>query len=255
MLRDAAPDRLSASPLTVRFTDAGPDLPAQQAAPWNRTWLKPDATELARGIVQNSTASDAPEPVPAVAAWNLGSGAVIAAAFSASPEVVEALADRVANPPRDPRFSIRVQHGSTITITLDAADERGFINNLSPRVQRNVDGQIEPHTSVMQQVAPGRYEARLPAASSPAILTLFVEGRPIDRFAVAGRYPPEFDAIGNDHAVMERLARETRGAVIGTAHTRPIDFHWPVRTIRLSVYAALAAAALVAGGLVRWRLG
>lgn len=255
MLRSASPDRLNASPLTVRFSGAGPRLADQTVALWNRTWLKPDASELARGAVADAPGSEAPQPVPAVAAWNLGSGAVIAAAFAASPQVFDVLAERVANPPRDPRFTITVQPGPTLTVTLDAADPRGFINGLAPRLQRSLDDLTNAAFVAMPQVAPGRYTARLDNTSASAVITLFVEDQPIDRFAVAGRYAPEFEAIGNDRAAMERIARDTGGAVIEPARTRPIDFHWPVRTVRLSVYAALAGAALVSAGLIRWRLG
>ena len=65
LLRSASPRRLETTSLSIRFTPAGPRLPAQAASPWNRTWLKTGATELADGRDQNG------ESVPAIAAWNL----------------------------------------------------------------------------------------------------------------------------------------------------------------------------------------
>ena len=37
------------------------------------------------------------------------------------------------------------------------------------------------------------------------------ERRVLDRFAVAGRYAPEFDAVGNDHERMRELAARSTG--------------------------------------------
>ena len=54
----------------------------------------------------------------------------------------------------------------------------------------------------------------------------------MDRIAVAGRYAPEFDAIGNDRSAMNQLARRTGGAVIDPAQTSPSSFIGPLGASR-----------------------
>src|SRR5206468_11094917 len=99
----ASPTWLEQSTLDVAFTDAGPVLSSLAVSPWNRTWTKPGATELAKGKAAREAGGEA---VPAAAAWFSGNGAVIAVAFRAAPRVASVLAQRVALPPRDPRFKI-----------------------------------------------------------------------------------------------------------------------------------------------------
>ena len=94
----------------------------------------------------------------------------------------------------------------------------------------------------------------LPAPSRATFATVRLSGRVIDRFAVAGRYPPEAEAIGNNRPAMDALARATGGAVIEPSHTAPLDFRWPTRAISLTAYLAAAGAALIVAGLLRWRV-
>jgi len=260
-MRAASPPWLGRDAITVRPTDAGPRFSPQRAAPWNRTWLKRDATELAEG-----TAASGNERLPAIAAWNVGAGAVVAAAFTPSPALVDALVDRVAAPPRDPRFRVTHHAGRELRVTLDAIDKRagagagagsnpgGYMNHLAPRLEFSGDATRSSDAIAMPQTAPGRYEVTLPASPVGAFATVRVQGRVVERFVVAGRYPPEFEAIGNDRSAMEALARASGGGVIEPAHTSPIDFRWPTRAILLSAYLAAAGGALIVGGLVRWRI-
>ena len=254
LLRAASPRYLQTSPpLRVSFTDAGPALPPLAVSPWNRTWIKSAATELARG---RTGADD--ELVPAAGAWFSGNGAVIAVAFHADAGVVAALARRVALPPRDPRFKIAWDPGARLSVTLDAADADRPINDLSPRLKLfDADAASLPAPRdgaiPIPQTAPGRYELSVPAPARPAFASVSIDGRPIDRIAVAGRYAPEFDAIGNDLAAMRELAQTSGGAVIEPAQTTPIDFRWPVRHTALSSWLAACGAALIGAGLIVWR--
>ena len=252
LLRSAAPRNLvESSPLAVTFTTAGPPLPPRAVSPWNRTWLKSGATELASG----REGDDASIPMlPAVAAWSIGNGAVIAAAFKADAGVISALAERVALPPRDPRFKVAWDPASRLIVTLDAADRNVHLNNLSPRLELFNSDSRSRQTMPIPQTAPGRYELSIPAPATPLFASVYVDAHPIDRLAVAGRYPSEFDQIGNDHAAMRELARSSGGEVIDPARTTPIDFRWPVRRVVLSSYLAGGGAMLVALGLLRWRL-
>jgi hypothetical protein len=79
-------------------------------------------------------------------------------------------------------------------------------------------------------------------------------GSILDRIALAGRYPPEFAAIGNDENALRELAVRTGGAVIDPTQTRRIRFDFPREERPLSSWLALAAALAIASGLVVWRL-
>jgi hypothetical protein len=106
----------------------------------------------------------------------------------------------------------------------------------------------------LPQTGPGHYELDLPAPRTPAFAAIRVEGRLIDRIAVAGRYAPEFDAIGNDHAAMEELAHRTGGQVIAPRQTWPIDFRWPAKVMPISSILAVLGAAFIAVGLGWWKM-
>ena len=80
-----------------------------------------------------------------------------------------------------------------------------------------------------------------------------VHSKAIQRFGVAGRYAPEFEAVGNDHAAMEELARRTGGRVISAGDNGRIDIQWPVERVGLESECAVAGAAILLGGLWRWR--
>src|SRR5207237_9717401 len=101
--------------------------------PLNRTWRTDGATELARGQANS-------EPIPPVAAWFSGAGAVIAAAFNADPTIATALADRVAVPPRDPRFKISWQLDSNVRARVTATENDRPLNDLQARLVLSVGG-------------------------------------------------------------------------------------------------------------------
>jgi hypothetical protein len=129
-----------------------------------------------------------------------------------------------------------------------------YMNNLAPRLEFSADATRAGDAVAMPQTAPGRYELVVPAPSSPTFCAVRLNGRVIDRFAVAGRYWPEFEHIGNDRPAMDALARATGGAVIEPSQTTPIDFRWPTRPVSLSAYLAAAGAICLVAGLLRWRI-
>ncbi|MEA2708510.1 MAG: hypothetical protein QOF78_1111 [Phycisphaerales bacterium] len=249
LMRAASPPWLGREPITVRFTDAGPRFAPQQVSLWNHAWLKRDATELAVGVAKSG------ERVPAVAAWNVGAGAVISAAFTPAGSIVEGLAERVATPPRDPRLRVTHDAARELRVTLDASSsESGYLNGLAPRLELSPDATRSSDAITMTQTAPGRYEIAIPAPPHPTFASVWLNGRLLDRFAVAGRYTPEFEAIGNDRPAMDSLARATGGAVIDPGNIAPLQFRWPTRPIALAPYLAAVGAAFVLVGLVRWRI-
>jgi hypothetical protein len=252
MLAAAWPERLVASAVNIKYEgDLAPLLGGHAVAPWNRTWLKKGASELA-------SATHEGERVPLCGRWAVGNGAVIACGFAPSEAELAAMAGRIARPPRDPRFTVTWDAGPRLVVRVDAAAEGGkYLNDLALRVEladENDAGRVSGGHDV-PQVSPGRYEVSLPAPRARSFATLRHDGRVVDRVAVAGRYAPEFDAIGNDHAAMRALAERTGGRVIDRAWTKAIDFPMPRRAVALGRWLALAGAFAVGLGLVRWRVG
>ena len=252
LLRAAAPDELQHDAVRIHFIgNTAPDLgDAVHLAPlWNRTWPKRDAAELAfadwRG--QHTTLA---------AKWIYGAGMVAAAAFPATSAEAQAITALVARPPRDPSFRVAWSVGPQLVISIDAEEGERHLNDLDLALDLEAQSSSPGHSDITRipQTAPGRYELSLPAPRSAVLATVRLAGRAIDRFAVAGRYPPEFDAIGNDRVAMRALATNTGGAVIEPNHTGPIDFAWPTRAISLVSPLAAAGAALLAIGLAIWKL-
>ena len=75
----------------------------------------------------------------------------------------------------------------------------------------------------------------------------------MERVAVAGRFPPEFDAVGNDRRAMRELAERTGGAVVEPSQTGPLRLPPGTRDVPLTSPLAVAAATLIALGLIWWR--
>ena len=249
LFQNIAPDLLINDPVSVAFVAPLDTLPERQASPTNRTWLKPDAKLLARSEQKD-------EVVPLAASWKVGAGAVVATAFQATPAEREALARLVEQPPRDPRFTVQIKTGTTLTVTVDAADKDEYLNNLPLTLElTDLPPTAARKTHAVPQSAPGRYELSLRAPDRPMLATVRHEGQTLARRALAARYPREFEAIGNNLFNARELASRTGGAVIPPTKTTPIQFDFPTRAVSLTSWTAAAGALLLAAGLVRWRLG
>jgi hypothetical protein len=271
LLRSASPTHIENETVTVRF-DSSLNLPGRQLDSWNRAWIKTNATQLAATDLVNqpavelnhqprarnttgpaaSAASDARElqttRLPLAARWQIGLGSVAAFAFTPTPSEVTALTQQFAAPPRDPRFKVTWQCDSTIKVSVDASTEAGYLNGLH-FVLKLGDQSPQP----LNQTEPGRYSLELPAARSPALATIQLDGHVIDRHAIAGRYAPEFDAIGNDDAALAQLAARTGGHLIPPTQHTPIVFNWPPKLVRIDSYLAASGAILLAIGIIRLR--
>ena len=206
--RAAQPSLLLRESVNVVFENGAKSLSGVAASLWNRTWLKPDATSWARV-----------DKIPMAGYWHIGSGCVAALAFQPDLPRIESIASLIAHKPRDPRFSVRWGTGGPLHVIVDAADSGRLLNDL--RITLELSGE---KTSPLQQTAPGRYEAVIASPRDSQIATLRTGDEIIDRISIPGRYPPEFDAVGNDHAAMATLAELSGGQIIWPSDHRALVF-------------------------------
>jgi hypothetical protein len=258
LARTAQPDHVRREPVRVRFRGALESIPAADVPLWNRTWPKERSEPVAEAEVAGAAATMA-------ARWNVGEGRVLSAAFSPPPALAEALAADVQRPPRDPRFTVTWTAGPTLRVAVDAVEGPTYLNGESlslELVDRSGSASVAPSPTRaapvarhIPQVAPGRYELTLAAPREPVVARVRRRGSSLATFAVAGRYATEFDAVGDERAALAALARRTGGTVVEPGVTRPLDLPRPRTPVPLLSWVATAGAALVAAGLVRWRVG
>jgi hypothetical protein len=245
LARGAAPDRIMRTRLGMEFTGELAGMRSQVDL-WNRTWLKTGATLWA-------DAAHAGERVPVAARWSFGQGTVVAIAAPISASEVEPIVRLIARPPRDPRFAVHVDAGPKLLVRVDAMDGQTALNGL--RLTLDLwPPPLGTSSHTVGQSAPGRYELVLDSPRRPMVATVRHEGRPIDRFAVPGRYAPEFDAIGIDAQALDELARRTGGRVIQPDQARPIDFGLGTDRVGLWPWFAATGAVFIAAALVRWKV-
>lgn len=240
LLSMVAPDHLQRQPMTIDFEGDLSKLPAAQVDLFNRTWLKPSATLLAQGKTTEGV-------IPLAARWQVGQGQVLCAAFSPTAAQASQMAHLIQHPPRDPRFQVIWDASAQLHVTIDAQSSGKYLNGES------FDLLLGTSSHAIPQTGPGRYELILPAPRDPAIAQIHHAGQTLDQFPIPGRYAAEFDSIGNNRAKMERLARQTGGAVIAPTNVRPIDFHWPANPRPLFPWLAALGASFLAAGLALWR--
>lgn len=247
LLQASSPDHLLLQPQAIVFGDQLAGVGPITTAPVNRTWQK-DGTELLAWTVLGD------ESIPAAAAWNVGTGRVLAAAFPARDMPVPAMADLIARPVSDPRLRVSWSGASKVTVHVDATDSDGYLNGLNLTLDLiATGGDAEPRKVPIAQIAPGAYSATFAAPRRPALAVIRHDGNVISRYALPGRYAPEFDAIGNDTDTLRRLAGQTGGRLIAPNESSPIDFHFPTRRISLRDWLAAAGAVMIGLGLLHWR--
>jgi hypothetical protein len=241
MLRAASPNRMLRESIAVSFQNELAALPGRSISSANRTWLKDSATELATGKSSSET-------FPLAARWRVGDGEVIAMVFSPTSTEIETIANLMARRPRDPRFSVRWKSVPKLNVRIEAQDHGQQMNGVSLSIQIGQTPAVQ-----MPQTAPGRYEIDLRSPRSPQIATIRHEGEVVDRFAIAGKYPAEFDAVGNDVATLEELADRTGGRMIEPSDHGEIQFNQ--KRMFQSIASLMAAIGSVCIGLslVWWR--
>jgi hypothetical protein len=249
LMQAASQDRIERDPVTVTFRDEAATVPAKTTSLWNRVWVKSGAIELAETSMRSET-------IPMAARWHDGEGQTAALAFDADAAQVEALRKLIERPPHDPRFHVSFETGERLQITVDAVDSDSVLNDepVSVDLTDLSDVHSPGASQPVPQTAPGRYELSVPAPRSAALATVRDRGRPIAQSAIAGRYPAEFEALGNDHAAMSQLANQTGGQIILPDQASAIQFHWPRKPVPLTSLLAIAGAAMIAIGLAWWKL-
>jgi hypothetical protein len=244
--RAALPERVSHERVTLAFENEVKSLPGEDVGVWNRVWLKPEAERWAIAKVNGIE-------LPLAGFWRVGSGCVAATAFDLDESRAMAIAERIAQKPRDPRFSVRWENGSRDHVIVDAIDAGRFVNDLS--VELTITDGAGAKSLALEQTGPGRYEANFAAAKESRIAILRVGDEVIDRAALPGRYTAEFDAVGNDRAALREIADRSGGEVILPTDHEPIDFRWPTREIALTGWICGMGLVLIGAGLVVWRVG
>jgi hypothetical protein len=158
----------------------------------------------------------------------------------------------IAQLPRDPRLKVSWNSGSELHVSVDAVDGKKYLNDL-PLTLEIWDQDSPASQQAIPQSAPGLYELTVPKPRQPAIATVKLAGRWIDRIALAGRYAPEFDAVGEDRLALESLAARSGGQVVPPSQTTPIQFHFPREPHPLDSWLAAAGAVLIGLGLIAWK--
>jgi hypothetical protein len=248
LLGSAWPKRLIEMPTNVRFINDLAALPPRPVLPWNRIWLKKSASPLAQ-------TDYAAEQIPLCARWTVGNGEVVACGFAPTPAEIGAIAKLIAKPPRDPRFAITWNAGPNLKVRIDASQAGQYLNGLALKLDLSEDeSPTAAQIHAIPQTAAGRYELSLPAPRRRTFASIRQANSLIDRIAVAARYAPEFDAIGNNYDALRTLTQRTGGKVIDRSWTKPIDFPFPRRELALAPWLGFFGAVVMALGLARWRV-
>lgn len=183
---------------------------------------------------------------PVAARWQAGLGQAISVAAEIDRSRLAALASSMQRAPIDPRFQFAWDERNE-TVTVAAADQGAPLNDLAITLRRN------DRAMPFLQVAPGQYRAAISRSGEPSIAIVEHAGRVIGRRAVASRYAPEFDRIGNDLTALRALAARTGGRLIEPGDASPIEFpnaaEW--RSTRAWLAAIGAVVLLLAIVLIR----
>jgi hypothetical protein len=240
LARSAGDPQLETTPAHIRFVGnvAGNGLAV--VSPWNRTWLKKEASVFAL--------SDEGDPLAAW--WQVGNGRVAALAFDPmghDQPMLDLMDATLTRPPRDDRFTIHwSEQAGQVTVQIVADDKGKPFNDAALSLLGTVS---EP----IPQIAPGEYALTFDAPRQAMVVAIAFNGNVIDRHALAGHYPAEFSAIGNNYANLHQLAKQTGGRLIGPADHSPIDLPRHLADISLTPLLCILAAGSIAGALLIMR--
>ncbi len=248
LVRGAPGDRLIQSPLRIEFDlGTGQVPPVHLVTTMNRTWAKSGAR-----VIAQTFSTPAETSLPAAATHRVGNGSVTAMAFMPNEAELAAVNRLMAEQPTDPRYAVDWSLSRRGRVRIDAKDGDKFLNGQSFELDlSSVRGETARVT--FTQIAPGRYEADVPASADPRLAIVSLDRHEIARAPLSGRYAKEFDAIELNERALQTLADRTGGRVIGPDQKTPIEFPRRWEMASLTPYAAILAAVLTALGLIQWK--
>jgi hypothetical protein len=235
LLKQALPTRYEHTPITIE---------AQIIPEWNHTWLRDGASAIMKAT-----------NTPLAASWQRGFGRVTAIAYPADIAATIAVTSQIETPPRDPRFSVSWEAGSVLKIRVNAIAGDELLNGQAIQLQLREADQVGQSSkpATIPQTGPGLYELSVPSPRRPMIAAVLHDSQVLERIAVAGRYAPEFDHIGNDIPALQELANRTGGQVIAPNRVAPIDFRWPEKTTSIAPVLAFGAFIFIGAAMVLHR--
>lgn len=240
LLRSATPSMTEHRPVRIELMDVLKNVSSDEVQPWIRTWLKPDAQLLARSEDETSAVLGA--------IWNLGLGRVMALSFEPSLQLIEIVGDLLLAVPIDPRFDVTFDLGRELQVEVQAQQQGSPMNRLELTLELGMTGGgASVHR--LEQVAPGRYQVVLPAPADSTQARMLHEGAEIARAPLAGRYPPQFERIGNNRDTLGMLVDRWGGRIV-EPDEQVLDLRTRRATVSLQPWLITAGALLMAGWLV-----
>lgn len=192
---------------TIAFSGDLSSLSARSARPWFNSWLKSDARAL------TST-------VPMAARRTVGLGTVASFAFALQPDELDAAARAFSSRTSDPRVRIR-WNDDTQRIRIELADAGQSIHGVN-LIVRLANGSSSAERDI-PEIGPGQYAINIPRSTSSTRVAIRWGDRVIARHVFAGRYAPEFEAIGMNISNLTELAHRTGGAVVPADQRSALD--------------------------------
>jgi hypothetical protein len=174
----------------------------------------------------------------------VGLGLVAATAAEVPAGALPEIVARLRRTPADPRLSVSIDAG---VVRVLAWDNDRPMNGL--RLSCRGDS---PAPLALEQVGPGVYAA--PAPPAMGVVTVTAGDSVVARLGVTARYPPEFDAIGNDRPALAALAASTGGRVIEPGERQPIELPRPKQVVRADGFLAALGFALAGAALAAIRV-
>jgi hypothetical protein len=183
--------------------------------------------------------------VPAAAAWQVGSGRVIALPLAPDASLIERAAAAYPSALRDPRYAIRLIDDSSSTLQVQLRDP-----DAPPPTARAIGAD---QSFALQRSTPDTYTAAIERSTSPRVIEVRAGERVVGRVAQPAGYPAEFDRIGLNRVCLSALAQRSKGAVIEPDFVGPIELTPRWRRVDLWPWLAATAAGVMLIGLIAAR--
>ncbi|MEM7806733.1 MAG: vWA domain-containing protein [Planctomycetota bacterium] len=218
LVGDASAGRLQSEERTVVIAGR-----TATVAPWREAWPKDRATPIGEGDLPAAT-------------WRVGAGRATAVSASLPAAMLASMAEDGGGRMVD----VRWVDGPELVVT--AADLP-----TAERVELTINGRTNP----MWPIAADTFRTTIAGAREPGVAVITVDGQTHSRKAVAGRYEPEFEAIGNDIERLLDFADRFDGDV--QADPAKLSIAGKIVTLDLILPIVLLAAMVAVTAAVRGR--